>query len=178
VPPHPKARTQHRLPPLYDLLTSGQPLGQGRGRIAQSNLCGAELRHGDHHCELAADVLLHPPLFLVSVQDSVGLPLALGVSLPWVVVSPERNTTTTVAALTAPHHRACGQLGCRTSLELSLALFFTHGPSAAVDTLVGLVWHLSSPACRRTAPPPAIAGGGSFPANPRDPEALHRCGIG
>jgi hypothetical protein len=108
---------------------------------------------------------------LVNVWHSVGLPLALGMTLPWDVVSSEWNTTTIVATLTAPHHHARGQLGCRTSPEPSLALFFTHGLSAAVATLIRLVWHLSSPACRLTAPPPAIAGSGSFPANPRDPAA-------
>jgi hypothetical protein len=171
APPHPRARTQHRLPLLYNLRTLGQPLGQGRGRIAQSNLCGAELRHGRRHCELTADVLFRPPLSVVSVRNSAGLPLALGVTLPWDVASPERNMTTTVAALTAPHHRARGQLGCRTSTEPSLALLVTHGRSAAVAALVESVWHLRSPACRRTAPPSAIAGGGSFPANPRKPVA-------
>jgi hypothetical protein len=111
TPPCTKTHTQHRLPPLYDILTLGWSLGQGRGRIAQSNSVGAELRHGRHHCELAAVVLFCPPLFLVSVRAILGLPLALGMTLPRVVVSLEQNTTTTVATLIALCHRARGQLG-------------------------------------------------------------------
>jgi hypothetical protein len=106
APPRTKTHTQHRLPPLYDILTSGWSLGQGRGWIAQSNPVGAELCHGRHQCQLTAIFLFHPPLFLVSVRARLGLPLALGMILPRVVVSPEQNMTTTVAALTAPCHRA------------------------------------------------------------------------
>jgi hypothetical protein len=124
--------------PLYDILTSGWSLGQGRRRITQSNSVGAELCHGCHHCELTTVVLFCPPLSLVSVRVRLGLPLALGMTLPRVVVSSERNTTTTVAALTTPRHRARGQLGYRTPPEPAMALFFSLGSSAVVATLVWL----------------------------------------
>jgi hypothetical protein len=45
---------------------------------------------------------------------------------------------TIVAALTAPHHRARGQLGYRTPPEPAMALFFSQGSSAAVAALVWL----------------------------------------
>jgi hypothetical protein len=111
APPHTKTRTQRSLPPLYVIITSVWSLGQGRGRIARSNPVGAELHHGRHHCELAAIVLFRPPLLLVSVRARLGLPLALGMTLPRVMVSLEQNTMTTIAALTALRHRAHGQLG-------------------------------------------------------------------
>jgi hypothetical protein len=138
MPPCTKTHTQHHLPPLYDILTSGWSLGQGRGWIAQSNSIGAELHHGCHHCELATVILFYPPLSLVSVRARLGLPLALGMTLPWVVVSSKRNTTTTVAALTAPRHRARGQLGYRTPPEPAMALFFSLGSSAAIAALIWL----------------------------------------